>query len=450
MRALTPIAAIAAKDLRLLLRDRGAFVFTFVWPIAIAMFFGFIFGGGGGRGGGEQDIALAVYDADGGPAARAYVAALTAPGEGLVASSVDSVEACEARVRGREALACLLLPRGFEGGIEGMLAGRPATVEVVVDPSRRAEAGLLTGKLMASGFRQLTAGFGDPARMNGLLARARATLAAEPDVPAPTRAALEQLYGGLDGLARPADPGDGEGPPGERRSELSPGTGPGGQAEGWQPLRVETRALQARRSDGPPSSFAVSFPQGVVWGLMSCVMAFISALIRERSRGTMLRLTAAPVTAAQVLAGKSLACFTCCVAIQTLIIAVGGLGFGVAVGSPAKMVAAVLCASVGFTGLTLLMAGLSRSEEGADGLGRAALMVLAMIGGGAIPLAFMPPVMVTISHFSPFKWALLAFEGALWRGFGWTEMLLPCAILGAVGALGFGLGTMLLQRMRVD
>ena len=179
-------------------------------------------------------------------------------------------------------------------------------------------------------------------------------------------------------------------------------------------------------------------------------MAFISALIRERSRGTMLRLTAAPISAAQVLAGKSLACFTCCVAVQALIVAVGALGFGVTVGSPSKMVVAVLAASLGFTGLTLLMAGLSRSEEGADGLGRAALMVLAMIGGGAIPLAFMPAAMLTVSHFSPFKWALLAFEGALWRGFGWGEMLLPCAILVAIAVAGFVLGTLLLRRMRVE
>lgn len=434
MRGVTPVAAIAAKDLRLLLRDRGAFVFTFLFPVAIAMFFGYIFGGG--REEDDQEIALAVYDADGGAAAKAYVAALTAPGEGLTASRTDSVEACEARVRGREALACLLLPAGFAGGIEGMLAGKPATLEVVVDPSRQAEAGLLTGKLMASGFRQLSAGFGDPAAMAGLLARARTTLAAEPDVPAPTRAALEQLYGGLDGLVQPTE-------------QVVPGTGPEGQA-GWQPLRVETRALRARRADGPPSSFAVSFPQGVVWGLMSCVMAFISALIRERSRGTMLRLTAAPISAAQVLAGKSLACFLCCVAVQALIVAVGALGFGVTVGSPSKMVVAVLAASLGFTGLTLLMAGLSRSEEGADGLGRAALMVLAMIGGGAIPLAFMPAAMLTVSHFSPFKWALLAFEGALWRGFSWTEMLLPCAILVAIAVAGFVLGTLLLRRMRVE
>jgi ABC-2 type transport system permease protein len=434
MRGVTAVAAIAAKDLRLLLRDRGAFVFTFLFPIAIAMFFGYIFGGG--RDEDEQEIVLAVYDADGGSAARAYVAALTAPGEGLAASRTDSVEACEARVRSREALACLLLPAGFAGGIEGMLAGKPATLEVVVDPSRKAETGLLTGKLMASGFRQLGAGFADPAGMAGLLARARATLAAEPNVPATTRAALEQLYGGLDGLVQPAD-------------QVSSGTGPEGQA-GWQPLHIATRALQARRADGPPSSFAVSFPQGVVWGLMSCVMAFISALIRERSRGTMLRLTAAPISAAQVLAGKSLACFTCCVAVQALIVAVGALGFGVAVGSPGKLVVAVLAASLGFTGLTLLMAGLSRSEEGADGLGRAALIVLAMIGGGAIPLAFMPAAMLTLSHFSPFKWALLAFEGALWRGFGWAEMLLPCAILGGVAIAGFVLGTLLLRRMRVE
>lgn len=431
---LTPVTAIAVKDLRHLARDRGAFFFTFLFPVGIAIFFGYLFGGPAE--GPRRDLEIAVYDADGGPAARAFLAGLTAPGEGLVAAPTGSVEACEARVRARDSLACLVVPRGFEGGIEAMLTGRPATLEIVVDPSRRAEAGLLTGKLMASGFRQLASGFGDAARMAGMLSKARSVLASDPELPTEARSALEQLYGGLDAL-----------------SKVNSETGSEGQASGgaggWQPLKIETRELQARRT-GPPSSFAVSFPQGVVWGLMSCVMAFASSLVRERTRGTMVRLTAAPIAPAQVLAGKSLACFAACVAVQALILAVAGVGFGVQVGARAQMMAAVLCAGAGFTGLTILLAGVSRSEEGSSGLRQAALMVLALIGGGAVPLAYMPDGMVTASHISPFKWALLAFEGALWRGFGWREMMLPCGILLVVAVLGFLGGTALLRRMRVE
>lgn len=434
----TAPAAIAAKDLRHLARDRGAFFFTFVFPIGMAIFFGTVFGGGDGQ---SQDIELAVYDADGGAGSRGFVAELTAPGQGLVARPAASPEACEAQVRGREAMACLMIPPGFGGGLEGMLAGQPARVEVVVDPSRRAEAGLLTGQLIAGGFRQLSNSMQDPTAMAAVLAGARTQLAGQPGVPAATRAALEQLYGGLDALSvagaqRPA--------PAKQETKAASASAGGG----WQPLEVKTRELAARRG-GPPSSFAVSFPQGVVWGLMSCVMTFVGAVIRERSRGTMVRLTAAPISPAQVLLGKSLACFVTCLSVQVLILALGRLAFGVEVGSPAWMAVAVLCASAGFTGLTVLMAGLSRSEQGADGLGRAALMVLALIGGGAIPLAFMPAGLAAVSDISPFKWAALAFEGALWRGFDAPQMALPCGILLALAGLGFVGGTALLRRLRV-
>ena len=76
-------------------------------------------------------------------------------------------------------------------------------------------------------------------------------------------------------------------------------------------------------------------------------------------------------------------------------------------------------------------------------------LVLALIGGGAIPLAVMPPGLATASHVSPFKWAMLAFEGALWRGFDAAQMALPCGILLAVAGLGFAGGTALLRRLRV-
>ena len=43
-------------------------------------------------------------------------------------------------------------------------------------------------------------------------------------------------------------------------------------------------------------------------------------------------------------------------------------------------------------------------------------------------------------------WAVLGFEGAIWRGFGLGEMLLPCGVLVGVGVLAFTLGTRNLAR----
>jgi ABC-type multidrug transport system permease subunit len=93
----------------------------------------------------------------------------------------------------------------------------------------------------------------------------------------------------------------------------------------------------------------------------------------------------------------------------------------------------------------MFMAGLSRTEGGGGGLGRAMVLVLAMIGGGTIPLFVMPRIMLAVSRVSPFSWATTCLEGALWRGYSMQEMLLPATILAAFGVVGFAIGVSALR-----
>jgi len=97
-------------------------------------------------------------------------------------------------------------------------------------------------------------------------------------------------------------------------------------------------------------------------------------------------------------------------------------------------------------GIMMLMSVIGRTEEAVAGASWGANVVMAMFGGGMIPLAFMPTFMKTLSNFSPMKWGVLALEGAIWRGFSFTEMLYPCAILIAVGAVGITGGVIVLNR----
>ena len=77
------------------------------------------------------------------------------------------------------------------------------------------------------------------------------------------------------------------------------------------------------------------------------------------------------------------------------------------------------------------------------------MMPFTMIGGGMIPLAFMPAWMQTVSNISPVKWGILALEGAVWRDFTLIEMFLPCGILLGIGAMAFAVGVKLLSREEV-
>jgi len=157
------------------------------------------------------------------------------------------------------------------------------------------------------------------------------------------------------------------------------------------------------------------------------------------------RLLTAPLTRRQILLGKALACFLAMIAVEALLVAVGVLGFGVRPTSWPLLAAASLAAAAAFTGIMMVLAVVGETEQSASGAAWATLLVLAMLGGGMVPLFVMPGWMLTASGVSPAKWAILAFEGALWRGFSPAEMALPLGVLLAIGAAGLVLGARLFR-----
>ena len=120
--------------------------------------------------------------------------------------------------------------------------------------------------------------------------------------------------------------------------------------------------------------------------------------------------------------------------------------FHVAVSSWVAMAVVVAVTAFGFSGLMMLLAAGFRTEGGTQGAGRAVLLVLAMVGGGTVPLVFMPPFLRAASNISPFKWAVMAAEGATWRNWGPDELWMPLAVLAAIGAVGLTAGTALVRR----
>ena len=88
----------------------------------------------------------------------------------------------------------------------------------------------------------------------------------------------------------------------------------------------------------------------------------------------------------------------------------------------------------------MMLAGFCRTEAEANGAGRGAILILAMIGGGTIPLFFMPPLLKTLSFGSPFRWAIAAMEGPFWRDTPIAEQTTPLLVLLAIGVGGFVVG----------
>lgn len=417
------VLALAFKDLRIFSRSKSAMFFTFGWPLIVAVLFGMMFGGSNRP---APRLGVAVVDEDGTAQSKAFVDTLAASAS-LDVARLSRDEALEAVRTGRR-MAALVLARGFGEARERLFAGTPPTVDVWIDPSREAEAGLLEGVLMQHGAEVLQELFNDPvrsqARVRTMLDDLRRSGTAE------TQPQLEVFLGQLETFL-----GSSSAPP-----VAMEGTGAGtADQAGWQPLRV-TRHELLRERTGPRSGYDVTFPQAMLWAIFGCVMSFGGSFVTERVRGTFVRLQVSPMSRGQILAGKATAAFLAIVGVLAVLLALGVVAFGVRPVSWPALLAAVVCVAAAFVGIILLLASTLKTEHAVGGIGPAVMMPLFLLGGAMIPLMVMPAWMLAASRISPVTWAILAFEGAIWRGFGPLEMLLPCGILLAVGVVTFVIG----------
>ncbi|HYD01134.1 MAG TPA: ABC transporter permease, partial [Phycisphaerales bacterium] len=159
----------------------------------------------------------------------------------------------------------------------------------------------------------------------------------------------------------------------------------------------------------------------------------------ERAGGTYARLAASPLPVWGVLAGKGLACFITMIGVTTLMVGIAVATCGVTVDHPALLAAGVVCVALGFVGIMLLVATLTKTERAAQGGGWGVMMVLAFIGGAAIPSFIFPKILQQVSQISPMYWSIRAFDSGLWRDLTPGEAVLPLLVMLAIGALGFTL-----------
>jgi len=410
-----PILALALKDLRVLPRIRMAFFFTFIWPVIVAVMFGYAFSGSGDA---TRAMKIAVVDDDGSEGSRKFIARLESSGHFEVVM-MPRAEA-ESAVRRGQLAAFLAIKPGFGAGSQRLFYGPPREIEVSADPSRKAEAGMLEGLLMQAAASDMQQMLSNPTASTAMVDNAIGDASRDPAAPRE----LVHFLGELKTFV---------GSPASQRDASVGGSQ-------WQPLKIVSAPITRERS-GPRNPFEITFPQGVIWGLIGCAMSFGLSLVSERTRGTFVRLSMAPLSRAQILGGKALACFVAMVVVQTLLYAMGVTLFAVRPGSWPLLLLASLCATLAFCGFMMLVSTLGKTEQAASGAAWAIMMPLSMLGGGMVPQIVMPAWMSTAGNISPVKWAIRAIEGALWRDFTLTEMLLPCGILLVFGYICFAIGT---------
>lgn len=416
------VVTLALKDLKLLWRDKFGLFWVLLFPLIYALFFGSIFSGRGDSSASAMKIAVA--DEDNSDSSRKYAERL----EKSSALKVTRATRDDAReqVRKGDLVAYVLLKKGF-GDSPGFAFGSNSSMELGIDPSRKAESGYLQGILVQASFEVMQEKFTDPAATHKMVSDSLADIDRSSDLPADQKENLRKFLGDLDRFVEKSD------------SKTRNSGGP------FSNTSLNSVAVTSD-SVGPRSAFEISFPSAILWGILGCAAAFAISIVTERIAGTFLRLRISPISRGQILAGKALACFIACVAVIVFLVAIGSLMFGVRITNAPGLLMGTLCTAACFVGVMMFMSVLGKTEAAVSGAGWAILTVFAMLGGGMVPLMFMPNWMQTLSNVSPVKWGILSLEGAIWRQFTVNEMLLPCAILLSVGAAFFAIGVKIFSR----
>ena len=413
---------LALKDLRILLRDRTGFFFTFFYPILIAVFMGIIFSGGSGSGSERNILSVYLVDHDSTEISQQFAETLSQSGD--LEITPIGLEQAQEDVRLGEKAAYILIKNGYGKARENMFTSEAPVVEIGIDPSRRAEASLLTGLLMQYGAQDMQKIFTDRKMMRRQVQESIQSIKGNPSE---ELAGLSNFLSSLDSFL--AD---------------TPGSNAGGEWAGLEPIRIEEKEISRQRI-GPPSSFAITFPQGIMWGIIACITTFAVSLVMERNRGTLLRLLTAPLTSYQVLGSKALACFLTTIFVSIILMMIGILIFHIQVSSYFKLTLGLVIVAGSFVGLMMLLTVLGKTERAASGISWAVLLLLALTGGCMIPLFFMPDWLQSLSNVSPIKWGILALEGAIWRDFTFRELLKPYLVLAAFGLVSFLVGVRLFR-----
>jgi ABC-2 type transport system permease protein len=434
------VLQMALKDLKILSRDKMGAFFIVGFPILMGLFFGLMMGGFSS--GGRSAMKIAIVDQDQSEISRKFVQSLSENKN--LSVDLTELEPAKESVRKGTRVGLLIVPQGF-GETAGVFWEKPPEIQLGMDPSRSAEAGMMQGFVMEAIGSLVGERFKNPAQFKSSIDRARQQVKEAPDINALNRQLLLGFFGSVNAMLDQLDKLPKQ--DGENGGQIGAGNF---QFANIQPLDI-SRTIEPGSQESQlkklKSRWDISFPQAMMWGVLGCVAGFSSSIVRETTLGTMTRLLIAPIAKWQILAGKATACFLTVVLVVALLTTLGVLlPNGLRPNSYPLLAVATICVAVCFVGIMMAFSVLGRTEQSVSGVGWAINMVMAMLGGAMIPVMFMPSFMQPLSFVSPIKWGILAIEGAIWRQFSFQEMLLPCGILLAVGLVGFAIGTTVMNR----
>lgn len=391
---------IAAKDLRIILKDKGALFTLLALPVVIIAIFGMSTGQMLTAQEATKLVKVGVVDEDQGAVSEHVVRDLAAIGGLKVEKLPDRDTAKMELQQGRESVV-VILGKDFENRINGLELGD------VLDT----EHGKLSQGLAALDMHvESGAEFAGVAELVEYVVLSAVLKVVAPEVIKRNRL-LSRM---MDRMAA------------RREAEMASAT-----SAKPQPVKP-----------APNIIYQTLVPAFLVMFAFFLVNIMANSFISERKLGTLRRLQMSQASPVQLLIGKTLPFLLVSIAQSILLFLAGKLMFGMSWGtSPLLLVAVIVATSLSATGMGLLLATIVRSESQVTSYSTFLVVVLAGISGCYMPRAWLPELMKQISLATPHAWALIAYQELLTHEHPKLPLIAECCgVLAAMGCLWFAVG----------
>lgn len=413
------ILHVARTALIALRRDRGAFVLSFILPIAFFSIFAVIFGG-------QRDstpkVKVILVDEDQSEASRQLVKGLQSESSLVIftrpaaksktapAPEDYTAATAEAAVKAGDAPVALIIPRGFG---QNPIAFGPdqgqSPIQLLNDASDTIAPQIVTGLLQKAAMTAMPA----------VMAEQGMRYAGE-YVGGFTPAQHARMESGLESL---------------RKLEAGGTSAPSGNA-GSGIIAVKSRAVVGENKRNPMVSFYAA-AIGVMF-LLFTASGSAGALLDEAESGTLDRVLSTRVTMTKLLAGKlvfnTLLAFIQLVAMFLWGWAVFKLDFFSHLPGFAVM---GLCTAFAVAAFGMLLASICRTRAQLGALSTLVILIMSSIGGSMFPRFLMPESLQKAGLLTLNAWAIDGFTKVFWRDLPIQDLWPQVGVLLATGTLLF-------------
>ncbi len=407
------IMAIAIKEIKVLLKDRGSIIALFGLPIAFILVMTTALEGVFSSGSDEQPITMLVSNQDRGVLAEQVLEDLrdaggltlieTMDGQHLTAEKIDEL------ITARDYILGLDFPANFSDAVLNLEPDSSAieqpVIRFIVDPTANNQI-LAPARGMVEGYVERVISY---ARMEAQTLEGFDEIAMS--VPDGQKGFVKQIAGAFTS--------------GQKDAVLSTG------------VDYQVVSPKQYKISSTPTSVEQNVPAYTIYGVFFIIQTIAVSIFEEKNSGAFRRLKSAPLSKTTYLLGKGLSYYTVNLVQVTLMFTVGVLVFHLNLGnSPLSLVVISLVTSLASTGMGMMMTCFVKSLEQANSVGTMLGVVLSVVGGMMVPSYVMPEFMQKLSLFTPHAWALSAYQDIIVRGLDLPRVLPNLGILGLF-ALGF-------------